>query len=66
VIGGTLLTGGYGSAVGAALGALIFGMVQQGIVMTRVDADWFQVFLGIVLLAAVVVNHALRKRALSA
>jgi simple sugar transport system permease protein len=66
VIGGTLLTGGYGSAVGAALGALIFGMVQQGIVMTRVDADWFQVFLGIVLLAAVVVNHTLRQRALSA
>jgi simple sugar transport system permease protein len=66
VIGGTLLTGGYGSAVGAALGALIFGMVQQGIVMTRVDADWFQVFLGIVLLAAVIVNHTLRQRALSA
>lgn len=65
VIGGTLLTGGYGSAVGAALGALIFGMVQQGIVMARVDADWFQVFLGIVLLAAVVVNHTLRHRALS-
>ncbi len=34
VIGGTLLTGGYGSALGAALGALIFGMVQQGIVFT--------------------------------
>jgi ribose/xylose/arabinose/galactoside ABC-type transport system permease subunit len=34
--------------------------------MTRVDADWFQVFLGIVLLAAVVVNHTLRQRALSA
>ena len=46
VIGGTLLTGGYGSAVGAVLGALIFGMVQQGIVITGVDADWFQVFLG--------------------
>ena len=34
VVGGCLLTGGYGSAVGAALGALIFAMVQQGIVIT--------------------------------
>ena len=42
VIGGTLLTGGYGSATGAALGALIFGMVQQGIVYAGIDADWFQ------------------------
>jgi simple sugar transport system permease protein len=61
VIGGTLLTGGHGSVVGAALGALIFGMVRQGIVMAGVDADWFQVFLGAVLLAAVLVNtYALR------
>jgi ABC-type branched-subunit amino acid transport system permease subunit len=30
VIGGALLTGGYGSVIGAALGALIFGVVQQG------------------------------------
>jgi simple sugar transport system permease protein len=61
VIGGTLLTGGYGSVVGAALGALIFGMVRQGIVMAGVDADWFQVFLGAVLLGAVLVNtYALR------
>jgi simple sugar transport system permease protein len=57
VIGGTLLTGGYGSVLGAVLGALIFGMVQQGLVITGVDADWFQVFLGAMLLVAVVVNH---------
>jgi simple sugar transport system permease protein len=42
VIGGTLLTGGYGSAIGAAVGALIFGMVRQGLVYAGVDADWFQ------------------------
>ena len=64
VIGGTLLTGGYGTAVGAALGALIFGMVQQGIVITGVDADWFQVFLGAMLIAAVLVNDFARRRAL--
>ena len=66
VIGGTLLTGGYGSALGMAAGALIFGMVQQGIVITGVDADWFQVFLGAMLIAAVLVNDALRRRALTA
>jgi simple sugar transport system permease protein len=63
VIGGTLLTGGYGSAIGAVLGALIFGMVQQGIVITGVDADWFQVFLGVMLVAAVVFNNFVRRRA---
>jgi simple sugar transport system permease protein len=62
VMGGTLLTGGYGSVVGAAFGALIFGMVRQGIVMAGVDADWFQVFLGVMLLGAVLVNtYTLRK-----
>ena len=66
VIGGTLLTGGYGSAIGAAIGALIFGMVRQGIVFTGVDADWFKVFLGGMLLVAVLVNHWVRRRALSA
>jgi simple sugar transport system permease protein len=63
VIGGTLLTGGYGSAVGAVLGALIFGTVQQGIVITGVDADWFQVFLGVMLVAAVIFNNFVRRRA---
>jgi simple sugar transport system permease protein len=62
VIGGTLLSGGYGSAVGAVLGALIFGMVQQGIVITGVDADWFQVFLGVMLVLAVLVNNYVRRR----
>jgi simple sugar transport system permease protein len=57
VIGGTLLTGGYGSVVGAVFGALIFGMVRQGIVMAGVEADWFQVVLGGMLLLAVFVNR---------
>ena len=66
VIGGTLLTGGYGSAIGAVLGALIFGMVQQGIVITGVDADWFQVFLGGMLVAAVLFNNYICRRAVEA
>jgi simple sugar transport system permease protein len=63
VIGGTLLTGGYGSAIGAVFGALIFGMVQQGIVFTGVDSDWFLVFMGAMLIIAVLVNNYIRKRA---
>ncbi|HEX9107149.1 MAG TPA: ABC transporter permease [Longimicrobiales bacterium] len=63
VIGGTLLAGGYGSAVGALLGALVFGMVQQGIVITGIDADWFQVLLGALLVAAVLFNDWVRRRA---
>lgn len=63
VIGGTLLTGGYGSAVGAVLGALIFGMVKQGIVFAGVDADWFLVFMGAMLIIAVLVNNFIRRKA---
>jgi simple sugar transport system permease protein len=66
VIGGTLLTGGYGSVVGAAVGALIFGMVSQGIFFTGVAADWFQSVLGAMLLGAVLVNQFARRRALEA
>lgn len=66
VIGGNLLTGGYGSAIGSVFGALIFGMVRQGIVFARVDADWFQVFLGAMVLIAVLVNNYVRKRAIRA
>jgi simple sugar transport system permease protein len=62
VIGGTLLTGGYGSAVGPALGALIFGMVQQGIVIAGVDSDWYKAFLGAMLILAVVLNNFIRRR----
>jgi len=61
VIGGTLLTGGYGSAIGAVLGALIFGMVRQGIVYAGVSADWYQVFLGAMLIIAVLVNNYIRQ-----
>jgi simple sugar transport system permease protein len=66
VIGGTLLTGGYGSVIGAALGALIFGMVQQGIVYAGIDGQWFDFVLGAMLLSAVLVNRFVRKRAVAA
>jgi simple sugar transport system permease protein len=63
VIGGNLLTGGYGSVIGAAFGALIFGIVKQGIVFAGVDADWFQVFMGFMLLIAVLINNYIRQKA---
>ena len=63
VIGGTLLTGGYGSAIGAMFGALIFGIVQMGIFYTGIDTDWFKAFMGIMLLVAVLFNDFIRKKA---
>lgn len=63
VIGGCLLTGGYGSAIGAGIGALIFGMARVGIVFAGWDTDWFFSFLGVMLLVAVIVNNYTRKRA---
>jgi simple sugar transport system permease protein len=62
VIGGCLLTGGYGSAIGASFGALIFGTVQMGIFYTGVNTDWFKVFLGVMMLIAVLFNNYIRRR----
>ena len=63
VIGGCLLAGGVGSAIGAAIGALIYGMTQQGIVFAQWDSDWFPLFLGVMLMAAVLINVVVRRRA---
>ncbi|MCP9948866.1 ABC transporter permease [Actinomadura madurae] len=62
VIGGCLLTGGYGSAIGAAIGAFIFGMTNKGIVYAEWNPDWFRFFLGAMLLIATVVNLIVRRR----
>ncbi|MBT3359416.1 MAG: ABC transporter permease [Rhodospirillales bacterium] len=61
VIGGALLTGGYGSVIGAALGALIFGVVQQGLFFAGVESSLFRVFLGGILLLAVILNTYIRR-----
>jgi simple sugar transport system permease protein len=63
VIGGVLLTGGYGTAIGSAIGALIFGMTYTGINLAGWDADWFRFFLGVMLLLAVVMNAWVRNYA---
>jgi simple sugar transport system permease protein len=63
VVGGCVLTGGYGSAIGASLGATIIGMAFIGIQFSGWNTDWRFLFLGVILLAAVLVNNYIRKRA---
>lgn len=62
VIGGSLLTGGYGSVAGTALGALALGMARQGIVFADINADWYKIAIGTLLLVAVVLNNWIRRR----
>ncbi len=63
VVGGCVLTGGFGSAIGAALGAMIIGMAFIGIQFSGWNTDWRFLFLGVILLVAVLVNNYIRKRA---
>ena len=62
VVGGCLLTGGFGSAVGGAIGALIFGAATQGIVYAGWNPDWVKFFVGAVLLVATLLNMWVRLR----
>ena len=66
VVGGVLLTGGYGSAIGALFGALAFGIVEEGIVFAGVNAEWYKAVIGLILLLAVLLNNYVRKLALEA
>ncbi|GAA2179454.1 ABC transporter permease [Leucobacter tardus] len=63
VVGGCLLTGGYGSAIGGAIGALIYGMALKGVVYAEWNPDWLRFFLGAMLLGATVLNFWLQRRA---
>jgi simple sugar transport system permease protein len=64
VIGGALLTGGYGSPIGSFFGALLFGMVEQGFFFTPLPDVWFMTFLGFMLLLAVLINNYTRLKAM--
>ncbi|MEM9464170.1 MAG: hypothetical protein AAGA90_02300 [Actinomycetota bacterium] len=66
VVGGTALTGGYGSTMGAGIGAVIMAMAIQGIPSARWNSDWRFVFLGAILLLSVVANNYIRTKAESA
>jgi simple sugar transport system permease protein len=63
VVGGCLLTGGFGSALGASIGALIVGMAFIGIQFSGWNTDWQYLFLGVILLAAVLINNLVRRSA---
>jgi simple sugar transport system permease protein len=65
VVGGCLMTGGYGSAIGGAIGALIYGMALKGVVYAEWNPDWLKFFLGAMLLGATVLNYMLQRRAAS-
>ncbi len=66
MLGGCLLTGGFGSVVGAALGCLILGMTQQGIPLAGWDNNLYYLFLGVILLVAAFSNEAIRRWARTA
>jgi simple sugar transport system permease protein len=63
VVGGTLMTGGFGSVVGVVFGAVTFGLVANAVFfIPAIDGSYYRVFVGIVLLVAVFLNESLRKR----
>ena len=63
VVGGTLMTGGFGSMIGVVFGAITVGLVANAVFyIPWIDGSWFRVFVGTVLLAAVFANERIRKR----
>jgi simple sugar transport system permease protein len=65
VVGGVLLTGGFGSVVGIFFGTLTFAVVSQGIYFTQFDANWASLIIGVLLLLAVLMNNTFRTMALT-
>lgn len=57
VIGGTLLTGGYGSILGTVLGAFMYAMVSAGLLLIGLQGYWVNIFVGLVVLVGVVINR---------
>lgn len=65
VVGGVLLTGGFGSVMGIFLGTLTFAIVNKGISFTRIDPNWANFVIGVTLVLAMLMNEHFRKKALS-
>jgi simple sugar transport system permease protein len=65
VIGGVLLTGGFGSVIGVFFGTITFAIVSQGIYYTDFDRNWSSLIIGVLLLIAVLLNNTFRKMALT-
>ena len=57
VVGGVLLTGGFGSVIGIFFGTLTFAVVNQGIYFTNIDRNWSSLIIGIMLLVAVMMHE---------
>jgi len=66
VVGGVLLTGGFGSVIGIFIGTITFAIVSQGIYFTDIDRNWSNLIIGVTLLLAVAMNESFRKFALRA
>ena len=65
VVGGVLLTGGFGSVIGIFFGTITFAIVNQGIYYTNFDRNWSSLIIGVLLLAAVLMNNTFRQMALT-
>jgi simple sugar transport system permease protein len=65
VIGGTSLFGGVGTVLGAIVGALLIRVIDNGLVLSRVDANWFKFAIGSLLVFAVIANTWLRRKSRS-
>ncbi|RKX51449.1 MAG: ABC transporter permease, partial [Thermotoga sp.] len=61
VIGGTFLNGGYGSIIGAFIGAFLIGMVRDGLILAGAPPYWYRAFIGIILIAAAIINTKIKK-----
>jgi simple sugar transport system permease protein len=62
VIGGTLLSGGYGSAIGTMLGAVVFGMIQLGLVLASAPGYYYTTLEGLIVVVAVIANTTVTRR----
>jgi simple sugar transport system permease protein len=62
VIGGTLLSGGYGSVIGTVLGAITFGMIQVGLVLAGAPGHFFRTLTGLIVVLAVILNTDVARR----
>ncbi len=63
VIGGTALTGGIGSVIGIIVGTCLIRAIDNGLVMARIDANWFRFAIGALTIVAVILNTTVRQRA---